>query len=164
VLEYARDWMIKNEGIVWVEHVAVGEKLSEISGFSYFGESGRDAKGQNIEESRGSIIASIAANGEGRNLQKWSRNLILSCPPGGGTWEQLLGRTHRQGQESDEVTIEVLLSCIEHYEGFEQAKRDALYVQDTTGQTQKLLTCDKIELTKEQLSRLKAKKNPIWNG
>ena len=162
MVEYATNWLNKNNGIVWVEHVAVGKKISEVSGFPYFGESGKSSGGKRIEEARGPIIASISANGEGRNLQAWDKNLVISCPPSGGTWEQLLGRTHRQGQKSDSVVYEVVISCIELWAGFEKAKRDAIYVQDTMGQTQKLLMCDKEEISEAKIKSLKKNKNPIW--
>ena len=162
VIEYATKWLTKNKGIVWVEHVSVGEKISEVSGFSYFGESGKSSERERIEQARGPIIASISANGEGRNLQAWDKNLVISCPPSGATWEQLLGRTHRQGQESDSVTYQVFISCIELWTGYEKAKRDALYIQDTTGQSQKLLSCDKDEITEDKIKSLIKSKNNAW--
>jgi hypothetical protein len=164
MVEYATNWLKKNKGIVWVEHVAVGKKISEVSGFPYFGESGKSSGGGRIEQAGGPIIASISANGEGRNLQAWDKNLVVSCPPSGATWEQLLGRTHRQGQKSDSVVYQVVMSCIELWVGYQKAKRDATYIQDTTGQDQKLLVCDTEEISKETVSKLKRKKNPAWRN
>jgi hypothetical protein len=54
-------------------------------------------------------------------------------------WEQLLGRTHRDGQQADEVQCDVAVSCLEHVMALEQALRDAEFVQSITGSPQKLL-------------------------
>lgn len=143
-LQYATKWGVENKGIIWVEHLAFGEKLAEISGMPYYGRKGMTKDGVPIESEQGnrSIIASIAANGEGRNLQCFAQNLIVSCPPSGATLEQLLGRTHRDGQEADEVEVEILISCIEQWKGFQTALKDARYIQDSTGASQKLLYAD----------------------
>jgi hypothetical protein len=77
------------------------------TGFSYFGQNGLDATGASILDAKGPIIASIAANGTGKNLQAWSKNLITCCPTGASVWEQLLGRTHRTGQLADQVECDV---------------------------------------------------------
>jgi hypothetical protein len=128
------------EGIVWVSHRAFGHRLSKVTGWPYYGLGGVcETTGQTIEQhGKGPLIASIKSNGTGRNLQRWCRNLIMSPPSSGEIWEQLLGRTHRDGQAADEVTAEVYLSCFEHAICFEQAVFDSKYQEDTTGQAQKL--------------------------
>lgn len=141
-LEVCERWAQKNEGIVWCEHTFFAEELSRRTGLPYFGSGGLNAMGQRIEECRGSLIASVAANSTGRNLQRWSRNLITAVPNGAPQWEQLMGRTHRSGQQSDEVTVDVLFGCAEHHEGFERARAAARMIQDSTGHTQKILTAD----------------------
>ena len=83
------------------------------------------------------MIASIGSNAEGRNLQAWHRNLVMAPPPQGRTWEQLLGRTHRSGQEADEVLVTVYLGCLEQLEAFRQATWDAEYIESSQ-QAQKL--------------------------
>ena len=132
--------------IIWVEHVAVGEKLASLSGLPFCHRNGCDARGRYIEDLGGaSVIASVASCGEGVNLQKaWHRNVVVSCMPNGPTWEQMLGRTHRSGQEADEVEVIMLNACPEQEAGFEQAVRDALYAYETTGQSQRLLLVDRV--------------------
>jgi hypothetical protein len=95
-------------------------KLAQVSNLRYYGRGGVDENGRPIEQhvKDWSMIASIASNAEGRNLQGWSNNLITSCPPNGSQIEQLLGRTHRDGQEADEVNVEVMLGCAENLESF----------------------------------------------
>lgn len=144
-LEFCRWWMEENAGLVWVEHVAFGEKLAAYTGRPFFHRKGVDQTGRLIDQvtpDGGAVIASIAANCEGRNLQAWNKNLIVSVPPSGAILEQLLGRTHRDGQQADEVTLDVLMSCIEQWSGFQQALADAKYIEDSTGQPQKLLYAD----------------------
>ena len=87
-------------------------------------------------------IASVQSNSEGRNLQAWNAGLVVSPPSTGIAWEQLLGRFHRQGQEAEEVSYTVYLSCIENAADFEQARRDARRTQDSSGNAQRLLYGD----------------------
>lgn len=133
-------------GIIWTEHTAFAERLAEITRWPYYGKKGLDARGRGraIETDDGStaIIASIASNGEGRNLQAWSKNLVTSPPASGGAWEQLLGRTHRDGQQADEVSVDVLVTCREHVQAINQARADARYIELSTGQAQKLSYAD----------------------
>lgn len=140
-LRFVADWARSHKGIIWVEHQCFGRRLEEEFGLPYYGELGRDATGRLIDDHPRdrSMVASIASNKEGRNLQAWCENLIVSMPANGLNVEQLLGRTHRDGQEADEVSVDVLVNCAEHYEAFEQARRDAEYIQTSTGSPQKLL-------------------------
>ncbi len=79
----------------------------------------------------------------GFNLQyKWHRNLVLNSPPVGKHYEQFIGRTHRRGQKESTVYVTMLHAVEEQREGFRQARADALYNQQTTGQPQKLCFAD----------------------
>jgi hypothetical protein len=86
-LQWVIDWAGKNTGIIWVHEVAFGERLSKESGLPYYGKGGQCGK-KMIEDELGTCIASIGSNSEGRNLQQFSNNLMVSCPPGGAVWEQ----------------------------------------------------------------------------
>jgi len=141
-LRFAADWLRRNDGICWTEHVAFGRRLSEMTGLPYYAAKGLDAQKRMIEDGKGPCIASVAANSEGRNLQQWSKSLVISCQPSGSLYEQLLGRTHRDGQEADEVSYEIMLACKEQMDGFYQALSDARYLQDSLGSPQKLLYAD----------------------
>lgn len=144
ILGYAEEWMRNHTGIVWTEHRAFGEALSQRTGVSYYSNGGKNAQGLPIASAdpASSLIASVASCAEGQNLQAWSENLVVSCSPTGTLWEQLLGRTHRDGQQADEVTCEVIIACAEQYEGLLQARADAKYLQETLRQEQKLLHAD----------------------
>jgi hypothetical protein len=54
----------------------------------------------------------------------------------------MLARTHRHGQEADEVTCEMFMHIDELEKSFEQARRDARYLEDTYGNRQKLNYAD----------------------
>ena len=154
VVDWAAKWLAKKApgtptdeqgGIVWVEHTEVGLQLSRRTGLPFYAEGGYEQTGKQYIEAHpaGSpLIASIGSNGEGRNLQAWSRNLILSVPQNGARLEQLLGRTHRDGQEADEVSYLFVTTVPEQLQSFERARADARAISDMTGQPQKLVYCD----------------------
>lgn len=135
-------WTKDGPGIIWTEHTFFGRRLAKELGVPYFGQKGTDENGNTIEGASGAIVASIAANSTGRNLQAWSRNLITSPPTGADAWEQLLGRTHRDGQKADTVTVDVLVGCREHLDALTRAIARAKMTRDTTGAEQKLLLVD----------------------
>lgn len=85
------------------------------------------------------VCLSWRSHGTGLNLQAWAQNLVLSPSPSGLEWEQLIGRTHRPGQQEDEVWVSVLAHTPAFRDALANAKRDAEYLQHTTGQDQKLL-------------------------
>ncbi len=143
VLKLCAEWMSKGPGIVWTEHAHFAEKLSALTGVRYFGAKGFAADGTFIDDAEGPIIASIDANKEGRNLQhKWSRNMFTTMPDNADLAEQVIGRTHRPLQEADEVTVDVLLGCLEHVNAFRKALSGAQTIRDTVGAAQKLLIAD----------------------
>jgi len=82
---------------------------------------------------------SIYTHGTGKNLQPWSWQLVLDPPSSGRAWEQLLGRTHRRGQEADEVICEVAAHAWPLRANIAAARMYAEYVAATSGKSQKLL-------------------------
>lgn len=144
VLEYADVWSKQNDGLVWLEHRSVGQRLESKYGLPYFGEQGQTDRGQSIMNHAGPAAVSALACYRGFNLQAWSRGLILNSPPVGKHYEQLFGRLHRFGQLADVVEFTLLLTADEQRAGFEQACADAEYIQETTDQRQKLCFADYI--------------------
>jgi hypothetical protein len=116
VVEWCARWM-RYPGIVWTEHVPFAIRLARTADRPYYGKEGKNSAGAPIEtsDSTKAIIASRQSNGEGRNLQMFSRNLIVAPSANAQIFEQLLGRTHRSGQTAHEVTTTILLGCIEHH-------------------------------------------------
>jgi hypothetical protein len=129
-------WLQKNDGIAWTEHTAVLERLRQY-GVNVFGSGDEDAA--RILTATGPIAASVKAHGTGKNLQRWCKNLVLSCPSSGATWQQLLARTHRIGQEADEVSAEVFQHTAELEDAWLQALNTAGYLDDLTDPNKLLL-------------------------
>ena len=142
-LKACEAWLAEGDGICWVEHVFFGQELARRTGLPFFREKGRTPSGQFIEEwPGGPIIASVGSNSTGRNLQdRWYRNLITSPRPDSDWWEQLLGRTHREGQQEDGVEVDVLDGCQENARALHQAVFSAQQKRDS-GQEQRLLLAD----------------------
>lgn len=133
--------------LLWTDRPALGQRLEELAGIPYYGQKGLDSRGNFIEDHDpdrlGSAVVSIDANKEGRNLQhRWYKNMILDVPPNGKRWEQMLGRTHRDGQPESVVKVEVLFGCIEDVLGFWRAVEDSAFAEDMSGQAQKLCHAD----------------------
>jgi hypothetical protein len=124
--------------ICWVEHREFGKRLAEKSGYPVFLE-GKKASLEILKQT-GPIIASQHAHSEGKNLQhNYSCNIITSPSSTGKMWEQIIGRTHRDGQPADEVIVDTVMYTEDHYASFNQALRDAQYTEETLGTRQKLL-------------------------
>ena len=145
-LKVCAEWLAKHpRGIVWCEHQFFARTLSRITGVPYYGAQGLDAKGNFIEDhpSGSPVIASIAANCTGRNLQfKWSENLVTAPPSDSERWEQLIARTHRPGQTEDSVSVDVLVACREHLESIPRALASSDVKADMLGFSQKLRIAD----------------------
>jgi hypothetical protein len=140
----ARDasrWAHENTGIVWYAQAELGRWIAEISGLPLHG-GGPDA-GKFIARATGetSIICSIQSHGTGRDgLQyKFATQLFTSPPSSATVAEQALGRLHRQGQASPEVSAFYYSHTPELEAAIQQAMRRAAYVQRTLGSPQKLL-------------------------
>jgi hypothetical protein len=140
VIDWAAAWAERNTGLIWVPHLAVGSALSEVTGLPFYAAEGCTTAGASIERDPGKkpAIVSILSNIEGRNLQRWNRNLIVGCPQSALTLQQLLGRTHRYGQTKP-VHADVLLTSGGSAYSFDMARREAKFVLQTQGLRQKLL-------------------------
>ena len=144
VLDYAEEWLKNNRGLVWTQYPLFGEKLEQRTGVPYFREGGLSKAGKLVDNYDGSAIVSIDSCSEGHNLQVYnSANLVIAPMSTGAGWEQLLARTHRDGQEADEVTCEVVLTSKESYRCLAQAYRDAVFATETSGQPQRLCYAEK---------------------
>jgi hypothetical protein len=86
------------------------------------------------------IIASLSAHGEGKNLQGMRYAQTIQWPRSALAAEQHLGRIHRVGQEADEVTFPILFMTEFDELCFAACLNDALYLQQTLGQQQKIVT------------------------
>jgi hypothetical protein len=109
-----------DECIIWTRHRAAGERLRQL-GVPFFG---ADTNPAAVAGKR-TIACSIQAHGTGKNLQAWSKNLILTMPANATTAEQLMGRTHRPGQKSAEVSFDVYASIDYHRSVLQRVKYGA---------------------------------------
>lgn len=130
--------------LVWTAHRAFALDLEKRSGVPYFGREARTHAGKSIidHSPKESAVCSLASVGEGFNLQTWSRNLFAPWPTNGAQLEQVLGRTHREGQLADTIDVGVVLASEEHERALLQTIRDARYTLATTGEEQKILSAD----------------------
>ncbi len=146
-IKVAAKWMRKKgpAGIVWTSHRPFATRLAEVTGAPYFGQKGRSEDGTFIEDAPEgtTIIASIDACSEGLNLQfKWSRLLYTAIEESPTLLQQSAARVHRPRQKADEVSIDILLGCLEHAKAWRNVLANARAVQDTTGAEQKILLAD----------------------
>jgi hypothetical protein len=125
---------VEEPTIVWYEHVAVGEALARLTEWPLY-DAGTDASASREKI----IIASIAVNGTGKNLQHFSNNLFASLPANGTTFEQTTSRTHRPGQLADAVTVGWYSHTEETAQAMDKIRADAIYQKETTGAPQKVL-------------------------
>lgn len=153
-LDVCQHWMVNEPGIVWTDHVFFGKELARITNAMYFGADAVTKDGVHLHDVANavrdgsvkpmSIVCSTIPCSTGKDLQPWNRNLVTAPSPSNKVWEQLLGRTHRPGQEADEVFVDVLLGCQEHWDGLNKAIGLADAAKDTMGQPQKLGIADKL--------------------
>lgn len=121
--------------LVWVEHSAFGARLRR-KGFPYMGP---EATQREIVEFPGSVAVSQKAHREIKNLQNRADNIVVSPSSSGAEWEQMIGRTHRQGQTADTVRVTVYAHTDAFRDSMQSAYDAALYMKDSMGQQQKIL-------------------------
>lgn len=132
-------WGREHLGIIWFDHISLGHRIASKGGFPYYGGGMEASEGILEENGNRTIVASIAAHGQGKNLQTaFSRNLITTFPANDGIVEQLVGRTHRYGQPQPVVTVDYYAHTQEEREALAAAQGHSRYVLETTGGLHKL--------------------------
>lgn len=136
----AREWARSTVGIVWTPWPCFGSRVASDSerALRYYGAGDDAARDVARLSGKESVVLSSRAHGTGRNLQQFSRSLLCSVPGNGTDFEQILGRTHRHGQLSDEVTVQVWQHSARYRDTFERAETLANYIQDAMGTGQRL--------------------------
>lgn len=133
------------KGIIWTEYTEFARKLQEYSDIPYYGAGDSGI----LDADAPCILASRRAHGVGKNLQQFSRNLFVTPPSSGQAFEQALGRTHRAGQKATEVTNHLFLHTLELCDALEKARGRAKYIEQITGNRQKLNYADFVLSVKE---------------
>lgn len=141
-LRNAAAWLTEGPGVAWYEYDTVGVHLSRLANDFIHVAPGTDGNAiANSLKGTERAVASIRAHGTGKDLQMFDRALILNPPSSGAAWEQLLGRHHRAGQQSDEVVVSVYRHTEALRDAVETARKLSGYIQATIGNTQKLVSC-----------------------
>ena len=129
--------------LVWVRTPEVGRVVAEVLALHGCDSARYHGAGSSPPAGDGAV-ASYVVHGTGWSgapAAGYTHALVLEPPSSGATWEQLLGRTHRAGQVDDVVT-HVLCSTGRGYAAIKAGVEDARYVEETTGQAQRLLFAD----------------------
>lgn len=138
-------WALKqtNPPIIWVQMGAIAEKLADLTNYPVYG--GGDLASKTLNQRKNiahPCIMSITAHGTGKNLQQWSNQIVAHPLSHPARWEQMLARTHRHGQQSDEVVCHVYSHSL-FGRSLRKARNDAKYIYESTGQEQRLNYCVK---------------------
>ncbi|MCP4897863.1 MAG: DEAD/DEAH box helicase family protein [bacterium] len=133
--------------IIWVHHKEMGqwcyEALLEAGINALHCPAGNAGNRAILDPENGNkvIVASMTAHGTGKNLQHFQKQYFLQWPRPATTAEQTLGRTHRNGQEADELIVSTNWTTEFDYLNFAACLNDSLYIHQTTGTRQKLVYC-----------------------
>jgi hypothetical protein len=101
----------KEGGLLWFWHNAVGlwlrDACAEAGIPALYCPAGKEANQAIIDPANSSrpVIASIGAHHIGKNLQHFEHQLFVQWPRVATVAEQALGRTHRTGQQADELIV-----------------------------------------------------------
>jgi hypothetical protein len=137
-LEEAKEWALqKKEGIIWYKWDACGEALASAIPNSIYCPAKADIE---LLKQKKILICSFA-HAEGKNLQHLSNNLLFDIPNSGALMEQLIGRTHRQGQEADCVNVDILVANPEDKELLKAVYRQSKNLH-TIDKKQKFILAD----------------------
>lgn len=144
-VKWVREELDTPGGIIWAYHEDMArwchEALREAGHdplLCLAGEAGNRAI-LDHENSNRIVVASISAHGTAKNLQHFSRSFLLQTPRPPAMAEQLLGRTHRSGQEADEVLVQMCNTGDFDHQNFAACVNDAVYIHTTTDNRQKLV-------------------------
>lgn len=150
-IKAAVKWAKQQErgGIIWYHHQGLGEWLAE-----EFTKGGVDAihcpAGERYnrmltdqaapERFRHRFaICSMQAHSTGKNLQYFDRQYFVQFPRPEETAQQVLGRTHRKGQQADEVLVYTCISTEIDEIALAATLNDSVYVFETMASKRKVL-------------------------
>lgn len=124
------------KGLVWHNDLAT-ETALRAAGVPTFGAGQVPA----LDGSLGGMGLSIRVHGTGLDRLQYHHheNLVLSFPSSGKTCEQMIGRTHRQAQEADEVGVWYYGHTVAAQQAVTTARNRARYIEQTQGSPQKLV-------------------------
>lgn len=132
---------LKSGGIIWAWNQELVSWIHEMLPGSTKADAG-EASNRAITDVKHAdkiFVASIAAHGEGKELQHFQEQYFAQWPRGARVAEQALARLHRLGQTADELTVNVNNTTLFDQMNFAACLVDALYIQQTTGNRQRVI-------------------------
>lgn len=143
---WARDSLTKDKGVIlWVEHREVAvwllERLKSMN-LPCIGKGAGDSWHKDDGSDDRIVVASIRAHGTGKNLQHFQKQLVVQWPRSATQTEQLLGRTHRTGQQANRLTVHTCLRTNWDHEQMACTIMDTDYMESTMTDRLKLQIAD----------------------
>lgn len=134
LLDDACRWLEEHpRGLLWYADHAIADELAPRGVPVY----GAGTNPEDLAGARGAAL-SIHVHKDGKNLQKHNENLFMDFLPSGSPMEQAISRTHRSGQEEDEVFVHYYTHTEPAQRAVASARNDAAYIQDTLNTPQRL--------------------------
>lgn len=150
-LEWAQALPEDQGALVWVENIEVGLWAAEVFraalGDRFEHCPAGETHNKRIQEpsiARKIVVASIKGHHRGKDLPHFARSYLLQCPRSASIMEQLIGRTHRVGQEADEVEVWTCFSNPFDHQNFNALLFDAVFLAQAEG-PQKIMQADYAE-------------------
>jgi hypothetical protein len=146
-IEHAVKWALSlpkgKGGIVWVHHQEIGrwcyEALVEAGVDAMHCPAGQNDGIRDAANAHRIAVASTRGHGTGKNLQHYEHQHVLQWPRPADMAEQMIGRTHRNGQTADEIVVSTNNTLPFDEANFAACLNDALYIHQTMGTRQKLI-------------------------
>lgn len=135
---YVDAWRKRGGGLVWSHWIPAGEHVARTLGLQWFG-AGTDPEAVDRFDC---AVVSVNAHHRGRNLQWLDRNLLLTITPAADTLQQLIGRTHRQGQIAERVAVDFFVPSQLAQDKLSEARELAPRLAALNGEPQKLTIAD----------------------
>ena len=134
--------------LIWFHHDAAGRWLVEelhnhgVDALWCPSESKRPGSNAVVLDKKNAdriLVTSMGGHGTGKNLQHFQHQLFLQFPRKADLLEQVLGRTHRNGQLADELVAATMNTLEFDDMNTSACLIDALYIHQTTGARQKAI-------------------------
>lgn len=152
-IRHAVEWARKHDedgtgALIWFHHDTAGRWLAEelkAAGIDCIwcpSESIRKGSNATVLDQKNKdriMVVSMGGHGTGKNLQHFQEQLFLQFPRKADLLEQVIGRTHRNGQDADELVIHTMNTSMFDHLNTAACLVDALYIHQTTGARQKAI-------------------------
>lgn len=152
--QHVRSTRGKAGALIWYHHRAMGVWLAEAleaagvpslwcpsnsvrQGMNDIVREAGEGKGPNKHKV---LVVAMGGHGTGKNLQHgFQHQLFAQMPRQADTFEQVLGRTHRNGQQADELNPAMMNTTEFDHQNLWACLIDSLYIHQTTGSRQKAI-------------------------